>query len=480
VVADRLVRRKLGDDARWAFSMPLPIGDAAIQNALGETKLHKKAMELASNPFYLNRALEGKLSDSPVSTLRSFIEEHGHLTPDGLETVSKAAFEVYVEDGSRSFSMENFERRADARAADALLVGGLLEEVGEGKFSFNHHWMHDFLASRYVATHPELWSFERRHKTFNALTFDQNSFDAISFALELLKGDEKIEAFLRAVYDWNAYAAGYALADVGDVSWVPKAIKRVMYGNLAEKRFDRHERSAQRANDALLLSIDGDAVTMRKTASLGDLILYVQSFPPVPQETDVAWQKLFVIYPETPCSDENIRLLSDEDSVLGWTSANVVKRLTISSDQVKEIVRMSHEGTPVVRWRVAHVMGGVAEKDFANALLELVDKDENISVKYGSIRSLIEIASRSETISKKIISNLTKRIPRIVNEPKLLVELSSCVFLAKNTIRRGWTEELVTLFYKLMNQYSNAEDIERWSNLSSELLAHEQSALQRR
>jgi hypothetical protein len=124
--------------------------------------------------------------------------------------------------------------------------------------------------------------------------------------------------------------------------------------------------------------------------------------------------------------------------------------------------------------------GGVAEKDFANALLELVDKDENISVKYGSIRSLIEIASRSETISKKIISNLTKRIPRIVNEPKLLVELSSCVFLAKNTIRRGWTEELVTLFYKLMNQYSNAEDIERWSNLSSELLAHEQSALQRR
>ena len=60
--------------------------------------------------------------------------------------------------------------------------------------------MHDFLASRFVAAHQELWEFDKRHKTFNALTLEQNSFDAIAFALELLKGQPAIEKFLRAVY----------------------------------------------------------------------------------------------------------------------------------------------------------------------------------------------------------------------------------------------------------------------------------------
>jgi hypothetical protein len=480
VVADRLVRRRLGDETRWAFAMPLPIDEAAKKDALGEKKLPEKAMELAGNPFFLNRAVEGKLSDSPVSTLKSFIEEHGRLDPAALDAVSKAAFEVYVEDRSRSFPIEHFERQAGAQAAEALRDGGLLEEAGEGKFSFNHHWTHDFLASRYVAAHQELWSFDKRHSTFNALTFDQNSFDPIAFALELLEGENKIEKFLAAVYDWNPYAVGYALAEADNIGWVPKTIRRAIYGNLAEKRFDRQERSAERANDALLLSADADAISMRQAKSLIDLIKYVRSFPSVSEETDLAWQKLFTLPPATPCADENIQSLSTEDAVLGWTLANVVKRLTISNKQAKEIARLSREGPRVVRWRAAHVMGGFPKKDFVNSLLDRIDKDDDIYVKYGSIRSLIEIASRSEILAKNIVSKLMKRVPKIAEKPKLLGEIASSVFISKNAIRKGWTMTLLPLLYKIMDQYGSIEDTESWSNISSELLAHEQIALRER
>jgi hypothetical protein len=480
VIADRLVRRKLGDEVRWGFTSPLPIGNDAKLEALGGIELPEKSMELASNPFYLNRALEGKLRDSPVSTLKGFIEEHGHLKPDELDAVSEAAFEIYVKNGSRSFAKTDFEDRVGAATTASLRAGGLLEDVGQGKCSFNHHWMHDFLASRYVAAHANLWSFNERHKTFNALTFDQNSFDAIAFTLELLKGQNKTEAFLRAVYDWNAYAAGYALAEVEDISWIAKSIRRVMYSNLAEKRFDRHERSAQRANDALLLSTDVDATAMRAMSSLDHLIEYVKSFPLLDGDIDMAWQKLFIILPKTPCPDEEIQSLSVEDSILGWTSANVVKRLIISNEQAEQIVQMAHEGSPVVRWRAAHVMGGFAKKGFVNALINLIDTDDNISVKYGSIRSLIEIASRSETIAKESIAKLTKRVPKIVEEPKLLSEIASSVFIAKSVIRKGWTETLLPLFYKIMDQRRNVEDVEKWSGISSELLAYEQAALRER
>lgn len=261
---------------------------------------------------------------------------------------------------------------------------------------------------------------------------------------------------------------------------MPKTIRRVIYGNLAEKRFDRHERSAQRADDALLLSSDADAISMRKTAALDDLIAYVRSFPSVRDETDVAWQKLFVIPQGTPCPDKDIKALSAEDSVLGWTSANVVKRLVISNDQAKEIVDMSHNGPPVVRWRAAHVMGGFAKKDFVKSLLDRIDEDDNIYGKYGSIRSLIEIASRSESLAKESVIKLTKRVSKIAAEPKLLGEIASSVFISKNAIRKGWTMTLLPLFYKIMDQYESVEDIEKWSNISSELFAHEQTALKER
>ena len=140
--------------------------------------------------------------------------------------------------------------------------------IGDESVAFFHHWYHDYLASKYVAERPELWNFENRHRVLDILTFRANSFDAIGFTLELLPPADR-GAFLEAVYDWNPYAAGYALAESAvKEDDVPLDVRIIMFAMLAERRFDRHFYSAQRAADALELQRDEIAVRMRLTGDL--------------------------------------------------------------------------------------------------------------------------------------------------------------------------------------------------------------------
>jgi hypothetical protein len=155
--------------------------------------------------------------------------------------------------------------------------------------------------------------------------------------------------------------------------------------------------------------------------------------------------------------------------VLGWTSANVMKRLQLTDKQQLEVLQLGTHEWPVLRWRVAHVLGAFPNERNVDFLLDRLDHDSDISVKYGALRSAIELASRSENIAQRVVPELIKRTSVILQSPRLTTELSRAVFLSPEFRTSGWAEQMSSIFYNLMEHSEDMTQLERWSKIASEL-----------
>lgn len=122
---------------------------------------------------------------------------------------------------------------------------------------------------------------------------------------------------------------------------------------------------------------------MRSTDNIEQLREIITS---VESSTDrfTQWRALLTAREAT---DEMINALSSEDSIIGWTSANVLRRLPLTTDQLSAINEaITHPRPPVVRWRIVHVMGGFAIDQFVVSLFRCLE-DPNENVSYGAMRS---------------------------------------------------------------------------------------------
>lgn len=200
VVSDRLVRSRTNGDDRWHFAMPLEVEFAEAQKHVDVDAIAPPARRLLDSPYFVDKAIKGELKNSPLATIRDFVESRGKLDAAGMDLAAAGAFAAYRDEESRSFDPVRFPAEAGGAMVRTLREGGVLIEVAGGRVAFNHHWVHDYLAAKHLAKHAELWNFDQRQASLDALTFKANSFDAVAFALEVLGTDAKDE-FLRAVYD---------------------------------------------------------------------------------------------------------------------------------------------------------------------------------------------------------------------------------------------------------------------------------------
>jgi hypothetical protein len=429
-VTDRLVRRNLDAERRWVFAMPMPVEKPEVDRLMGTKHVPEGAEDLLSSPFFLDRAIRGELRSSPLATIRELVESRGKLDSDGVAAAARAAYSAYEIDGSRTFGIARFAEVGRADIAEAFLSSGILVSAGENRVAFVHHWFHDYLASKHVTSQPDLWSFENRHRVLDILTFKANSFDAIAFALELLTRAASGE-FLQAVYDWNPYAAGYALAEASVATDdVPEGVRLVILAMLAEKRFDRQFLSTRRAGDALDLLSDADAKKFGAAVSLDALLASVAALN-APNEEFAKWRAFFILKPNEEASQEIVDALAVEDSLIGWTAANVLKRLRLSDDQFASIERAAKHSRGVVRWRAVHVMGGFARQSFIDALLGALDDDPDENVRYGTIRSLLELASRDGDLLPSVVDGIIMHLGAILASPRVLSELARAVHLLR-------------------------------------------------
>ena len=384
VVTDRLVRRDaLGP--RWSLARVIR-ADAPDATVAGDPKLLR-------NAFFLNLAVHGELEgDSASAAFLTYLRRHVGLDDAELDAAAAAAADAYHHHAGRTFDLKRFQELAGS-ASDKLEAAGRLVP-DPPRASFDHHLFHDTLAARWLATDETRWHRDE----LNALTFGASSFDALALALEQLPDRARVDLFIRRIYDWNYYGAAYALArarQLGDIE-VSTGMRVALLAMLAERRWDPVRSTADQVEDALRLVGDDLAEDLLKADephAVRDRVLTEELHGHVYQ----AWLRLFVREDGAPPDDELLDALVDDESLLGWTAANVLRRAAPSQSDASRVIEIvSKHPSPTIRWRAAHVLGAWPTEAGVAALQHALVEDKMWEVKYGAIRSLVNVAALSQ------------------------------------------------------------------------------------
>lgn len=455
IAGDRVVRRDFIRPGEWKHATILPLDPEAARKLLasrsGTARVYDEASErersLLRFPFFLNLAIRAKSSDPT-----QFFLDVCRLSRDELAAAARAAFIAYRDFRSRTFDLAEFEREAGASATSKLVRGGVLSQSG-GRASFQHHLFHDYLVAWFLSDSREKWSYDN----LSAATFKSSSFDVLAMTAEFVERPGDVDDFVRRVYDWNPYGAAYVLA-AAHTAATPNLTLQLM-SLLAEKRFDVMKRSAQRAEDGLRL-LGSKAESFLGARQLDDVLAGVTLLHG--DEAFEAWKHVFLI-------DADIReivvKLEDIDSVLGWTAANALKRAALADDEQGRIrdLLLNGAAASVVRWRAAHVLGAFPSRPNVDGLLRVLRGEAPVQVRYGALRSLIEIAARAPGDLRELVLVTVEAVVGNV-EPELKNEFASAI-----QIRRpppGWANLVTAILGKLSEDEKSLEKRDEYARLA--------------
>jgi hypothetical protein len=244
-------------------------------------------------------------------------------------------------------------------------------------------------------------------------------------------------------------------------------MQHVIVAMLAERRWDIIVATAERAGDALALLPMSWAREYLTAQSFKQVIELVTT---VPSSTGwfERWRTLFTQTSGVP-SENELDLICDLDGILGWTAANVLKRLPLTPEQQATLRRFADDQSIAVRWRIAHIFG--AFPDFSNfeLLRKLFLRDEEDDwVRYGATRSLVEMAARgSAELRHKIFAFLAENVTILSKHSRILDEFARSVVIRADQMPTDWAVAVRRVIYKLIDRSSEVTELERWSRLSS-------------
>jgi hypothetical protein len=458
VVADRLIRRELPNPARWSIGTPLPLSEEQVRAYLGS---NSQVDEILRCPFFLDAATRFHVEGSGRSQAsKRFLVQHSGLAEAQLDRVAVAAFDAYRRFKSRIFDRAEFVGTAGEEPTRALELSDTLLSNADGTSYFVHHILHDYLAARQVASWPtEEWTSQ----TLTVLSFDSSSFDAVELVFEQL-GGEKADLFLRRLYDWNLYAAGYALAQTQDANASTSAEMRTMiFAMLAEKRFDSILATRERANDALALMQLSDAKPFRDALSLGEIFRALNAI----QSNEAwfnDWKGLFETESHSRLSIETLSSIRSLDSISGWTIANVAKRSIFQEGAPDALIGwLQGEANATIRWRIAHTLGACPTPAALDALLGLLDNDPDPYVRYGAIRSITEVAALANgELRQVILDAVAARADAISKQPKILGELRASLLMDAIMVPAEWLGFVRSIVRAMFVATDNTSERDLW------------------
>jgi hypothetical protein len=424
--------------------------------------LSSDTKDLLSTPYFLNSFLtDGQIATTKSEEFRKYFLEHA-LNEADLDRAARAAFEAY-RSSSRTFRVDEFARDSSAAIVNRLTDSGILK-VQDHLGYFDHHLKHDYLAARYLSRHRDDWN----STTFKLVSFDASSFETIMLTLEQIDITDDADYFLRQVYDWNIYGAGYAIAEARKTA-ASNEMQVVILAMLAERRSDIMLRTAERATDTLNLIRTPHAQRFQTVRVLEDIFRILDDVDSI-KPWFRAWRALYTRQANTQANDDDVRALSDPDSIIGWTSSNVLKRLLLNDAQ-QETVRnlLQHGEDAVVRWRAAHVLGIFPSPANVEALLRALS-DEAVSVRFGSTRSLVEIAARDHTRTNEIFRALIAHVADIADHRSVIEEVQRAVFIVRDRVPPHWTSAVLPLIGVLQAKAASAYKAEQWDRVIKELV----------
>ncbi len=471
IVSDRLVRRDFLRPLRWRLGHLLSLETAQVENVVSADErareLYASASEsersLLTTPYFLNAFLQGgKLATSITDQMHQYFSSHA-ISDTELDTAADAAFKVYA-NASRTFPLSEFRTAAGASITDRLLAAGAIVTEGDLGF-FDHHLKHDYLVSRYLVSDPTRWS----SLIFATITFDASSFETIVMAMEQIDNSAIADDLLRRLYDWNIYGAGYSIAE-GRSSRVSAEMQRVILAMFAERKWDLIIATAQRAMDTLRLIDSEESREFLAANSLTAVFGLVGEGGPA-SGWFAAWRDLFTKPLKSAASADDVALLLAPDSVLGWTSANVLRRLNCTDAQQEQIRGLTQSDDFTVAWRAAHVLGAYPSDENQTALVKCLSSDST-NVRFGATRSLVEMAALGGgDFAIRVFQSIAENIVLVRAFPSCLGEFERAIFIDNHRVPQGWTRAVSTAIIELQRSSTGIEDRERWDQVLARLVS---------
>jgi len=445
IATDRLVRRPISE-SHWALATIAPLDGAAGLDGMA---------------FFRNlRLTEGETSMSSSDFHHRYLVKHAGLDNTQIASIGSVAFDLYATSRSRMFSLDLLEADVPEELVNRLNGAGIIV-VNGGVASFRHHLIHDYFASVHMAHDRATWS----PSGFDAITLTASSFDPLAMVLEQLSDPEEADILLRRIYDWNFYGAAYALATCRSrqSTSVTQGMEIALLAMLAERRWDPFLATEQQVTDALSLFPSDLADPFLDALDLTFIFEIVQSL--ISEQSELyQWAIVFTHPVGAPASDEDVRLLEDDDSLIGWTIANVLKRSSLSGDQLAFLAGIVRTGPDqTVRWRAAHALGAHPTPVSIESLFAALN-DTYHWVVYGSVRSLIEIAARSVEYRDDVIHRLRTEIANRRSDSSIARQLSRAVILA--TPPEGWSEAVGPIVEDLWAAAESEERQDHWREVA--------------
>lgn len=478
LVADRLVRRDL-DLRRWRLagllSLSLEEVEAIVRSRPEQLDRFQSASveerRLLQSPYFLHRFLNeaGGLGESRSEQQRQWFETHASLAEGELVSAAEAAFAFYNKAHSRAFALSEFAALTTPAVSEKLLVSGALSSGDGGLVWFDHQLKHDFLAATHLAHHPAIWG----KRAFDTATLHASSFDVLGLTLEQVP--EEADDLVRRVYDWNPYGAAYVVAEnrVRHLEKVSRPMEIVIQAVTAERRFHLMLRTVQQAEDALRLIGTEEATVLLQASRLADVMDVIRDFS-FPGSTWYAeWSDSFLRDDQKMFTHEELESIRNEDSILGWTCANVAKRGFVSPLQQATLRSWLEGGSMEVCWRVVHILGSYPASENVDFLFGVLESpaDDFEWVRYGATRSLIEMSALDPEgdVRHQVMAGFANRAAQLRADRRSAREFERAVFIVRTAAPSDWVSEVSEVVVALYESSVSEIERQRWLRVAEAL-----------
>jgi hypothetical protein len=456
LVCDRLQRRAL-PSRHWQLATITNVDwpDATAPNGPDNALLLEITKRSDSGPY------------NQATILLGHIANYASLSATELRELGTAAlglYEGYKDGEGRFFEMGVFAGSVSDRVRRELLNCGLLFEE-DGRAYFRHHLFHDALAAQAFAGDQTRWG----GYWLDALTFQANSFDAVALALELLDSPEQADALVMAVYDWNLYAAAYAVSQGRrrQSIAVSPSTELALLAVLAERRWDPVAPSVQRVVDALLVSPSPIAPLLLAASNLDEVVALVRSYA---AEVGADWVAIFT----GDVDDAALVAALHSGPIPGWMAANTLRRKAFSATTRHAVMHALVSSNPTVRWRAAHTLGSDSSDAAVAGLLGVLDGDIAEWARYGAVRALVELAGHDETHRAPVLDALRERLEDLERDPLVFAELQRSLELRLPPL--GWATDVAPLIEDLFMRANSVADQDHWRRVGRRITESVQHA----
>jgi len=460
LIADRLVKRS---SQHFGYAAIVPVSDEAAVEALSAAGTTPPAdteawRPILSAPLFLSMLssrLDGSAdakrytvqgrSPTRFGVLDRFFRTVCQLKDLQLDVLSDVAFAMYDKGATRLPASEFdglLKRLAGPDMSEPLREildkHGLLLSLMDNDVrlvALRHQLLQDWLVARKIARacedeEPSLL----RASAFDTVSLNGASSDALELSVEAVYERELaaktglgVERLVTELYDWNAWITVECVRSVdqrvhGEGPIAPW-IRRAIYALTLEKRFDVFLHTALRAQALAEEQSASDAAEFVHARSLEEQVAIAR----VADGTNASGKEWAALY---SCADSEACDMDYlwKDPLFGWTCANVLRRTGMSPNQAAELLRQYEisrntadrdERPASFRWRIVHALGGAPAAAVGLRLVEIgLDRREQRHVRYGAIRSAVEVAalSASPEIIRQTLTALREGLPSLLNE----------------------------------------------------------------